>query len=77
MPFWKATLAAAVMFGTIASTDTTVRCCYAALSAPVQQDCPEAYVHVTGCILAWPVISRLGGELMLPSFGLNILPWVS
>ncbi len=77
MPFLKAILAAAVMFETVASTDTKVRCCFAASSAPVQQDCPEAYVHITGFLLAWPVASRLCGNLTLSSFGLNVFPGLS
>lgn len=51
---------------------------FPASSALVQQDCPEACVHVTGFILAWPVISRLGGDLTLSSFSLNTFPaWLS
>ncbi len=77
MPFLKAILAAAVIFETIASTDATVRCYFAASFAPVQQDYPEAYVHITGFILAWPVISRLGGELGLCTFDISFPPWLS
>ncbi len=77
MPFLKVILAAAVIFETIASTDARVRCCFAPLLAPVQQDCPKAYVHVTGFILACPVISRLGGELGLCTFDMNFFPWLS
>ena len=37
----------------------------------------RAYVHVTGFILAWPAISRLGGELGLCTFDMNFIPWLS